>query len=210
MAVCTAAIFAHSVLTAETFCHALQVSPAAHCAFLAQSCEAFFTLSEKHHPSLLMYIIDNPQLDAVGEITLIKKRIPKLTIIVCSLVVDPVLLQMVLRTGINALLPPTTTFSKLIDTIRLVTAGNVVIDETMELLLTQTSIKPESSLHPALTKKQRIVLRLFADGLSGNEIASRLKLSVYTIENYRKLLLKKFGFKKMVLLVQFARQNHII
>lgn len=55
-----------------------------------------------------------------------------------------------------------------------------------------------------ITPREREILRLLADGNRSEEIAIKLKLNKYTIEEYRANLIKKFNAKNAVHLVKIA------
>jgi two-component system response regulator NreC len=61
-----------------------------------------------------------------------------------------------------------------------------------------------------LSKRERDVLELIADGLTNVEIAEKLCNSVRTIETRRKNLLEKTGTKNTATLIRFAVQNRLI
>jgi DNA-binding NarL/FixJ family response regulator len=49
-----------------------------------------------------------------------------------------------------------------------------------------------------LTERQRVILRLVADGLSNREIADRVHLSELTVKSYIEDLLKQLGARNRV------------
>lgn len=60
-----------------------------------------------------------------------------------------------------------------------------------------------------LTKREREVLELIAQGLTDKEIAAKIFLSAYTVTTHRKNLLSKLGLNNKVELARFALQNRI-
>lgn len=67
----------------------------------------------------------------------------------------------------------------------------------------QTAIVSRRRLEP-LTRRQREVLRLLAEGRSTSEIASRLGLSVKTVETHRTAVMHRLGIRRFVELIRFA------
>lgn len=64
-------------------------------------------------------------------------------------------------------------------------------------LESETSDRAETGregLRPALTERQRDVLRLLVEGLSNKEIARRLALSHFTVRNHVSQILRSFDF----------------
>jgi DNA-binding NarL/FixJ family response regulator len=67
----------------------------------------------------------------------------------------------------------------------------------------QAAIASRRQLEP-LTRRQREVLRLLAEGRSTSEIATRLGLSVKTVETHRTAVMHRLGIRRFVELVRFA------
>jgi DNA-binding CsgD family transcriptional regulator len=68
---------------------------------------------------------------------------------------------------------------------------------------------PDVSL-PVLTRREKEVLELIAEGLTNPEIASKLFLTVTTVDSHRKNMLTKFGAKNTAALVKLAVMNNLI
>lgn len=58
--------------------------------------------------------------------------------------------------------------------------------------------------NPTLTRREKEVLQLIAEGLTTNDIASKIFVSHYTIETHRKNLLAKFNVSNTALLIKTA------
>jgi DNA-binding CsgD family transcriptional regulator len=65
-------------------------------------------------------------------------------------------------------------------------------------------------LFETLTKREREVLQLAAEGLSQNEIAHRLAISPRTSETHRANLMRKLGLQNQTDLVRFAIRRGIV
>jgi DNA-binding NarL/FixJ family response regulator len=61
-----------------------------------------------------------------------------------------------------------------------------------------------------LTRREREILKLVADGKSSREIANTLFISVHTVEHHRSSIMEKMGVKRMVDLVKEAVQKGYI
>lgn len=58
-----------------------------------------------------------------------------------------------------------------------------------------------------ITRREREVLKYFANGFKTKEIAEKLGLSFHTVNNHRKNILKKLKIKNLAALVSFASEN---
>ena len=63
---------------------------------------------------------------------------------------------------------------------------------------------------PLLTRREKEILQLLADGFNGPQIAEKLFLSTYTIETHRKNMLKKFNAGNVQSLLKTARDFNLV
>jgi DNA-binding NarL/FixJ family response regulator len=61
-----------------------------------------------------------------------------------------------------------------------------------------------------LSRREREVLRLLAQGHSNQQIADKIRLSVKTVETYRTRLSEKLGLKGRAELYRFAAESGIL
>jgi DNA-binding CsgD family transcriptional regulator len=61
-----------------------------------------------------------------------------------------------------------------------------------------------------ITEREKDVLRLIAEGLTTNEIAEKLFISVHTVNTHRKNLLSKLDIKNTASLVRYALDQGIV
>jgi len=61
-----------------------------------------------------------------------------------------------------------------------------------------------------LTPKQRVVLKLIAEGLSTKQVAIRLTLSPKTVEHYRTQLMRRLGLRDVASLTRYAMRSGLI
>jgi DNA-binding NarL/FixJ family response regulator len=61
-----------------------------------------------------------------------------------------------------------------------------------------------------LTARERVVIRLLADGKPNREIASGLGISIKTVETHRSAIMRKLGLQSITDLVRYAIRNKII
>jgi len=79
------------------------------------------------------------------------------------------------------------------------------MNTTSELVQINTTSNREK-----LTPREKEVLKCFCEGLTVSEIASRLFISIKTIETHRSALLKKTNSKNTINLVLYAIKNNLV
>jgi len=63
---------------------------------------------------------------------------------------------------------------------------------------------------PVLTRREKEILQLLYDGLTGPQIAEKLFLSPLTIETHRKNLMQKLNVSSTQLMLRYAKENKLI
>ena len=72
------------------------------------------------------------------------------------------------------------------------------------------TLRKEDAAAVVLTRREKEVLALIAEGMTNNEIAKNLFISVTTVETHRKNLLAKLEAKNTASLIRMATQMQLI
>jgi DNA-binding CsgD family transcriptional regulator len=64
--------------------------------------------------------------------------------------------------------------------------------------------------HETLTRRQREVLQLAAEGKTYAEIGARLNISPRTVENHRATLMQRLGLQNQTELIRYAMRHGVI
>jgi DNA-binding NarL/FixJ family response regulator len=101
--------------------------------------------------------------------------------------------------------------SELLLAIRAVHAGRTFVDLTQTLSPPRTLPgSPRAQSPKELSRRERDVLRLLAQGHSNQQIADHIRVSVKTVETYRTRLREKLGLKERAELYRFAVESGIL
>lgn len=93
---------------------------------------------------------------------------------------------------------------ELIDAIRAVAAGDAYLTPAAVRLLLATQQNEDGRSEPALSPREREVLRFTARGFSNLEIAERLFVSPKTVDTYRSRIMAKLDLHRRSELVEYA------
>jgi len=63
---------------------------------------------------------------------------------------------------------------------------------------------------PVLTKREKEVLQMIAEGLTNPQIAEKLFVSQSTVDSHRKSVMTKIGVKNTASLLKFCVENELI
>jgi DNA-binding NarL/FixJ family response regulator len=101
--------------------------------------------------------------------------------------------------------------SELLLAIRAVHAGRTFVDLTQTLSPPHALPgSPRAQRPKELSRRERDVLRLLAQGHSNQQIADQIRVSVKTVETYRTRLRVKLGLKERAELYRFAVESGIL
>jgi len=76
--------------------------------------------------------------------------------------------------------------------------------------ISNTSEREREDDVPTLTKREKEIMQLIADGMTSSEIAAKLFLSIYTVDTHRKNLLTKFEVNNTALLISIAAKFGLV
>jgi two-component system, NarL family, nitrate/nitrite response regulator NarL len=115
-----------------------------------------------------------------------------------------------LRTGAGGVLSQRVTAEQLVNAIRRAAGGDVVLCARAQSALTTEIRRRDLDGRPALTQREREVLRLVATGLTAPAIARRLHLSVSTVRTHLAHLFEKLGASERAQLVAVAMRAGLV
>ncbi len=101
------------------------------------------------------------------------------------------------------------TAAELAQAVRSARAGRMTLASEATEALINAAIQPPPP-GDDLTSREREVLALMVEGLSNNEIADRLVLSVSTVKFHVSSILSKLGVESRVAAVTLAIQRHLV
>jgi DNA-binding NarL/FixJ family response regulator len=115
-------------------------------------------------------------------------------------------IQKMMENGASGYVLKNATQEELMEAIRAVANGKTYFSDEAALSLR----KNNTGETPVLTRREKEVLELIADGMTNNEIATKLFISVTTVDTHRKNLLAKFDARNIASLIKSAMQMQLI
>ncbi|WP_435264022.1 response regulator [Tenacibaculum sp. nBUS_03] len=172
--------------------------------------------SKQNTADILILDINMPEMDGIDVLKTFQQRDTKIKTIILSSLSDPKLVQEMIVLGANGFLEKSSASEHIVDAIRAVNKGLQYFNEDIKSKLfnlyvtgSKNKIKREES-HKSLTERELEVLTLIAKEKSSSEIADKLRISVKTVETYRRSLYKKLKVKNVVGLAMYAVRNNIV
>ena len=155
--------------------------------------------------------INLPRRDGFDVLRQLRQECPKLPVLVLSVYPEDQLGVRSLRAGAAGYMNKESAPKELISAIRKVCGGGKYVSPYLaEKLASAVSTDQHAQPHELLTDREYQVFRMIASGMTANEIADRLSLSVKTIRTYRDRLLQKMNLKNDVELTHYALNNNLV
>lgn len=160
------------------------------------------------NPDIVVLDVSMPGLDGMRATQQLLQVAPHVKVITLTVHEDRGYLQQALDIGASGYVLKRAAANDLITAIRSVSAGGTYIDPAIAGKLAHRGEQADEPLAvvgaESLSEREEEVLRLIANGYSNKEIASRLEISVKSVETYKARSLEKLGLRSRVDIVRFA------
>lgn len=165
-------------------------------------------LIRSHHPDVVLMDIAMPELNGLEAAARIRKEHPNTRIIILSMHASEEYVLQALRAGANGYLLKDASTAELELAIQAVVKGENYLSPAVSKHVVSGYVRrvggePGSSTEP-LTPRQREILQLIAEGNSTKQIASKLNISIKTVETHRTQLMDRLKIHDIPGLVRYA------
>ena len=173
------------------------------------------TLSEQLHPDVVLMDIGMAGMSSFEATRQIRKQRPETKIVFLSMYDDEDYLAECMDVGAGGYVLKDSPADQLLTAIREVSrGGNFLSPRLLTRLVDDFRLQSRSPVRQprfgTLTKREREILKLLAEGSSVKEIATEFDLSVKTVEAHKFNLMRKLDIHNKAQLVQYATQKKII
>ena len=162
----------------------------------AASCLAFLN---KQLPDVILMDINLPDINGIDLCKEVKTKYPSVFIIGLSTFNQQSFIQKMMDNGASGYLLKNATQEEITSAIETVKKGKTYLSEEAS-----NTLRKENGTNIVLTRREKEVLELIADGMTNAEIAQKLFVSVTTVDTHRKNLLAKFDTKNTAALIKIA------
>ena len=168
--------------------------------------------ARKELPDVVLMDVRMPDMDGLEATRRIKEERSRTAVIMVTMHDNPAYLREAVRAGAAGYLLKDVSKDDLIDAIRQVATGGAFIESQM-LKGMLSEMKPGSTTAPAarnLTKREREILALVAEGLSNRETADKLVLSPETVKSHVAAILEKLNVSDRTQAAIYAVRNGLV
>jgi DNA-binding NarL/FixJ family response regulator len=163
-------------------------------------------------PDVVLMDVAMPGMDGLEATRRITKQSPKTRVLILTQYDNKEYILSAIKAGSAGYLPKRALGSELVSAIRAVYRGDSFLYPSAATALMEDyrlQAKGEDS-YDQLTPREREILKLIAEGLTSQEIAGRLFISLKTVIGHRSRLMEKLGLPNLAELIKYALRKGIL
>jgi len=164
-------------------------------------------LCEHNDPDIVLMDVVMPVMDGIQATKLLRKRFPSVKTLVLSSFHDHDSVRTMLKNGAVGYLTKSTLAEDLVDTILATYQGKMVFSPD---IVEQLVAPPQPAKDFRLTDRELEVLVLLAEGLTNQQSAQRLSISVSTLKFHMNNIYEKLGVQTRSEALVHAAKNNLI
>ena len=192
----------------------------------ASTGEDAITMAAQTQPDVVIMDITMPEMDGMVATSKLKEIDPDINVLALTVHEDKQYLFQMMSTGASGYLTKQSAAEELVEAIRAVAAGNVYLQPTLARWLLEDYRRmlqglPSDSVSTGeptgaakdldvLSKREKQVLELVAEGFTNIQIGEKLGISPKTVARHRERIMKKLDLHSSTELVKFAIRTGLI
>ena len=161
-------------------------------------------LTRKLRPDVAVLDIAMPVLNGIDAAREIHSFYPQARIILLTMYKETQFILEALRVGVKGYVLKTQAAADLVTAIRSIMTGETYLSPGISDSVVKAALAKESTALDSLTRRERQVLQLIAEGRTNKEISQQLGMSVKTVESHRRNLMIKLDIHETAGLVRHA------
>jgi len=167
-------------------------------------------LAAKLKPDIVLLDVAMPELNGIEATRKMVEANSRLRVLVLSMHKEAVYVREILRAGARGYILKDAIDTELLNAVRSVARGDGYISPAVSGALLSDYRKDVTDPVDLLSPREREVLQLIAEGKTNKEIATKLNLSVYTVDSHRGKIMEKLNLHSTGELVRFAIKRGLV
>jgi DNA-binding NarL/FixJ family response regulator len=161
---------------------------------------------EEHKPDVLVLGLDLPHVTGFDVLRHIQRRTLAVEVMVLTTHTEPHHVRTVFERGATAYALKQDPISELESAFEATVEGRRYLSPSLDGAVEDESVREPKAKPPyrSLSRRQREVLRLTAEGYTGTEAAAELDISPRTVEGHRRRIREELGLRNVVEMTRYA------
>jgi len=168
------------------------------------------------NPDIILMDISLPDISGIELTKQVLSEFPDIKIIILSMYTHEDFIINAISAGAKGYLPKNTTRQELLMAIDEIYNGKEYYSDAISKAILENFIstvrkqkEPKTNMEETLSSREKQILKLYVEGLSNQEIANKLFISIRTVESHKNHIMLKLNVKSTVELVKYAIRNKI-
>ncbi len=166
-------------------------------------------IAKNKRPDIVLMDVNMTPLNGFDATRMIRKYSPGSKVIGVSMHTMPVYARRMLQMGAMGYITKNSSREEMLSAIVQVDSGKKYICDEVKNILAQQELQEEKNTQDinTLSRRELDIVQLIREGMSSKEIASKLEISLKTVEVHRYNILKKLNLKNTASLVNFVNTH---
>ncbi|MDD3876697.1 MAG: response regulator transcription factor [Bacteroidales bacterium] len=166
-------------------------------------------------PDIIILDISLPEISGIEITAYLTENFPNAKVLILSMYTNEDFIRNAIKAGAKGYLPKNTTKKEFLQAIHAIHEGDEFFSKSISEIIMKSYVKRiKSSEDPhrkedLLSEREIEILKLFVNGLSNQEIADKLFISIRTVESHKNHIMQKLELKSTVEMVKYAIKNNI-
>lgn len=192
-------------VVAEGLRKLIQDSKIAEVIGVAGSGKACMDFLKWEKPDIIFLDINLPDASGLDLCKSIKEKNPSQKILALTTFNERAVVLKMMENGADGYILKNSDSDEILEAVKEINAGNKFLAVEVEEIL-----KKKNEEGMILTRREKEVLILIADGLTNHEIAEKLFISPLTVDSHRKNLITKLGARNTASLIKLSVEKGLI
>lgn len=169
------------------------------------------------HPDVALIDLAMPKMNGIEATRQIRERYPETKVLVLTMHENDEYIYQILKSGAGGYVLKDSSREELCNAIRAVAKGEKFFSSRVSEIMVESFVKRRESLpdeHSSaeipLTKREKEILSLVAEGLTNQQIADKLFISPRTVDTHRTNIMQKLDLHDVASLVRYAIKHGLV
>lgn len=174
-------------------------------------------MTGKVQPDVVLIDLAMPKMNGIEATRQIRERFPKTRVLVLTMHENDEYIYQILKSGAGGYVLKDSSREELCNAIRAVARGEKFFSSRVSEIMVESFVRRSeqppielSSADIPLTKREKEILTLVAEGLTNQQIADKLFISPRTVDTHRTNIMQKLDLHDVASLVRYAIKHGLV